>query len=62
MMNTKLIILRSNKNQVSEIIDRPRTVQEDDAITNQFYQERKQDSGITADDWKIFMPIMNPFE
>lgn len=62
MMNTKLIIQSSNKNQVSEIIDRPRTVQEDDAITNQFYQERKQDSGITADDWKIFMPIMNPFE
>lgn len=64
MMNTKLIIKSDNKNQVSEFIDRPRTVQEDDAITQQFRQQvqDKTDGGITSNDWQIFMPIMSPFD
>jgi len=64
LMNTKLIIQSENKNQVSEFLDRPRTVQEDDALTQRFQQQvnNKQESGITTDDWKIFMPIMSPFD
>ncbi len=62
MMNTKLIIKSDNKNQVSEFISRPRTVQEDDAITQQFHQQaNKQEGGMTNDDWKIYMPIMTDF-
>ena len=62
MMNTKLIIQSDNKNQVSEFITRPRTVQEDDALTQQFQQQNQQGSGLTSEDWRIFMPIMGPLD
>lgn len=64
MMNTKLIIQSSNKNQVSEFIERPRTVSEDDALTQQYDSQlkQKQEQGITVEDWRIFMPIVSPFD
>ena len=59
LMNTKLIIQSPNKNQVSEFITRPRTVKEDEALTQQF---QKQDSIVKEDDWRIYMPVMSPFD
>jgi hypothetical protein len=61
MMNTKLII-GGNKNQISEFITRPRTVQEDDAITEQFRQQSSRQETIQGEDWRIFMPIISPFD
>jgi hypothetical protein len=62
MMNTKLIIGSENKNQISEFITRPRTVQEDDALTQQFQQESRKQETIQGEDWRMFMPIMSPFD
>ena len=62
MMNTKLIIQSDNKNQVSEFTTRPRTVQEDDAITQQFYQQEKTKETIQGEDWRAFMPIISPLD
>lgn len=61
MMNTKLIIQSDNKNQVSEFITRPKTVQEDEALTQQF-QPNKDNNTIQGEDWRIFMPIFSPFD
>lgn len=60
MMNTKLIIKSDNKNQISEFIERPKTIQEDDALT-QYYQTDKKGT-IQEEDWRIFMPIISPFD
>jgi hypothetical protein len=62
MMNTKLIIQSDNKNQVSEFITRPRTVQEDEAMTQQFQPSTQKQETIQGEDWRIFMPIMTPFD
>jgi len=64
MMNTKLIIQSDNKNQVSEFITRPKTAQEDEALTQQLHNQvyGKQDNQIQAEDWRMFMPIISPFE
>ncbi len=63
MMNTKLIIQSENKNQVSEFITRPRTVQEDEMLTQQYQQQiQKQDNNMTENDWRMFMPIISPFD
>lgn len=59
MMNTKLII-GSDKDQISEFITRPRTAQEDEALTQQYSQQKQEN--IQGDDWRIYMPIMSPFD
>jgi hypothetical protein len=62
MMNTKLIIQSDNKNQVSEFITRPKTVQEDEALTQQYQQDSSKQDTIQGEDWRIFMPIFSPFD
>jgi len=62
MMNTKLIIQSDNKNQVSEFITRPKTIQEDEALTQQYQQDTVKQDIIQGEDWRIFMPIFSPFD
>jgi len=63
MMNTKLIIQADNKRQVNQIIEKPRTVQEDDMLTQQYQQQLKTNTGDTiVDDWRTLMPIISPFD
>ena len=63
LMNTKLIIQADNKNQIGSFIDKPRTVQEDEMLTQQYHQQQKSgDNQITNDDWRTFMPIISPFD
>jgi hypothetical protein len=62
LMNTKLIIQSDNKNQVSEFVTRPKTIREDEALTQQYSQNTSDDGIIQGEDWKIFMPIFSPFD
>lgn len=60
MMNTKLV-LRDGINPTNPgfFTDRPRTVEEDFMVSNQFNQQNEQ---IAGDDWRVFMPTFSLFD
>jgi len=62
MMNTKVIIQADNKKQVGQIIERPRTVQEDEMLTQQYQQPKIDTGNAIVDDWRTLMPIISPFD
>ncbi len=57
MMNTKLIIKNDNNQSINEFIEAPKTNDEDKALT-EYYESNI----IQGEDWRIFMPIISPFE
>ncbi|MCK9439360.1 MAG: hypothetical protein WC188_03000 [Candidatus Caldatribacteriota bacterium] len=58
MMNTKVIIQQQVSNQSGKFI--PKTPQEDELLTQQHTKENN--TLITGDDWRIFIPVFSPFE
>ncbi len=64
MMNTRLIIRGESPEQSSALAVKPRTIEEDELLTQQFSQElrNKEDNLIKGEDWRIFMPILSPFD
>jgi len=57
MMNTKLIINDQPSANPTKIM----SVQEDEFITQQ-HSKKQTDNIIQGDDWRIFMPIISPFD
>jgi len=60
MMNTKLII--ASKNQVDNFVVETRTVQEDEILTQQYQSQLQKSDTIQGEDWRIFMPVISPFD
>jgi len=60
MMNTKLII--ASKNQADNFVVETRTVQEDEILTQQYQSQLQKSDTIQGEDWRIFMPVISPFD